>query len=531
MLSSAMAPVSVLQDVFLFAVLISSTVTAYPPSSRHVTQPHQRKALVQGYAQPLNSGSWPSLTTRTIRLMSAKQGAWLPWFFTTRIHDDVHGGIIYNKLDRKKPPVRTETGRSPSAPIRHEPCDTDVDCRRSRTRICVKRAYELHGRCQCPFYRPVEVTIGDRTRCITAKDIFDECRATEECTASNQNLQCINRLCVCSSPYVLRGSNECVLGNVWDTKRVRSVLEAGSVILVIAVVTGAICLVTRKFKKRNQNSESLECSTLQGTSGIVPNEDLRPYPRAPQVPTQKNNLIKKIPRLPNAYDGLRRLYRRSLSFSARSSGITGDPGDTSQHPKSPKKLWLKGGISSMANKLYQNKLVNRLRRRSQQDETDLPSLPQSTLEERTMQQVLPQQTVREQNWPPPGMSQQQIPNQYFYAMQAQSIPQANPMNMPHIMPRTVPQQYPARSGEFPAYSHYGEGAGMQMPQLQRSGQSAPFTRTENIPSFNVGKFSHEEYQRPMEGGAGLRQHVYSTKYNEVDEMDSGVDGIGRLMRS
>ncbi|XP_064468995.1 uncharacterized protein LOC135383500 [Ornithodoros turicata] len=526
-----MAPAFVLQDVFLFAALISSSVTAYQSPTRLIMQPYERKMLVQGRVQPLRSGFWPSLTTRTIKLKSAQQGGWLPRFSTARTHDDEHGGVIYNKLDRKKPPIRTETGRSPSAPIRHEPCDADVDCRRSRTLICVKRAYELHGRCQCPFYRPVEVTIGDRTRCITAKGIFDECRSTEECAASNQNLQCINKLCVCSSPYVLRGSNECVLGNVWDAKRIRSVLEAGSVFLVIALVTGAICLMTRKFKKRNQNSESLECSTLQGTNGIVLNEDVRPCPRAPQAPTQKGNLIKKIPRLSIAYDGLRGLYRRSLSFSARSSGITGDPGDTSQHPKTPKKLWPQGGFRSMANKLYQNKLVNRLRKRSQQDETDLPSLSQSTLEERTMQQSMLQQTVRDQNWPPPGMSQQQIPQQYFYAVQAQSIPQASPMNMPHIMPRTVPQQYPARSNELPAYSHYGEGASMQMPQLQRSGQSATFTRTENMPFSNVGKFSHEEYQRPSEGGAGPHQYAYSTKYNEVDQMDTDGVGIGRPMRS
>lgn len=42
-----------------------------------------------------------------------------------------------------------------------------------------------------------------------AKDLFDECRATEECTVSNRYLQCANRLCVCTAPYVLSQHDEC----------------------------------------------------------------------------------------------------------------------------------------------------------------------------------------------------------------------------------------------------------------------------------------------------------------------------------
>ncbi|KAH7985571.1 hypothetical protein HPB52_025557 [Rhipicephalus sanguineus] len=42
-----------------------------------------------------------------------------------------------------------------------------------------------------------------------AKDLFDECRASEECAAVNPYLRCVNHLCVCASPYVLHDRDQC----------------------------------------------------------------------------------------------------------------------------------------------------------------------------------------------------------------------------------------------------------------------------------------------------------------------------------
>lgn len=43
----------------------------------------------------------------------------------------------------------------------------DQDCRVYPSQICIKRAREPFGRCQCPFYRPVEVAYNAVLRCVT----------------------------------------------------------------------------------------------------------------------------------------------------------------------------------------------------------------------------------------------------------------------------------------------------------------------------------------------------------------------------
>lgn len=92
---------------------------------------------------------------------------------------------------------------------RHEQCDDDLDCRNSPNQVCVKRARENFGRCQCPYHQPLEVTVNGAVRCTAAKDLFDECHVTEECAATNPHLRCLHRLCVCAPPYELSDSNGC----------------------------------------------------------------------------------------------------------------------------------------------------------------------------------------------------------------------------------------------------------------------------------------------------------------------------------
>ncbi|KAL3238272.1 hypothetical protein MRX96_021952 [Rhipicephalus microplus] len=118
--------------------------------------------------------------------------------------DDSMDDNYYKKILRKKAP------RPPVRPERHEKCEDDRDCRRSPSQICIKHAGEVSGRCQCPFYRPVEATFNGVVRCVTAKDLFDECRSNEECTASNPYLECVNRLCSCQPPHVLKDHAECI---------------------------------------------------------------------------------------------------------------------------------------------------------------------------------------------------------------------------------------------------------------------------------------------------------------------------------
>lgn len=333
--------------------------------------------------------------------------------------------------------------------------------------------------------------MADENTNVATKDIFDDCRATEECAASNQNLQCINQLCVCSSPFVLRADNECVPGSSWSESNIRSILASGSVFLIITLVTGVICLLTRKFQKGSQSSESPECSTLQGTAL----HDEGGHPR--QDPAQRS-LFRKIPT--SAYEGVRHLYRRSLSFSARSSSITGDQGPLVP----PRRFWPEGGLRSVANKLYPSKLVDRLRRRSHQEE-DSHSSP-----EPVAQQSVPQQPERQQNWTQQEFPQQNMQQRNIYSMQPQSMSQAIAVNMPSVIPRPMPQQFSAAGNAYPSYPHYGEGPGMQMPQAQRPVPAAPFVRTEN-----AAMSPHDNYQRQTEV---TRQYAYPAKY-VMDEMD------------
>ncbi|KAH9360322.1 hypothetical protein HPB48_021589 [Haemaphysalis longicornis] len=48
---------------------------------------------------------------------------------------------------------------------RHEQCNDDLDCRNSPNQVCVKRARENSGRCQCPYHQPLEVTVNGAVRC------------------------------------------------------------------------------------------------------------------------------------------------------------------------------------------------------------------------------------------------------------------------------------------------------------------------------------------------------------------------------
>ncbi|XP_040067435.1 uncharacterized protein LOC8030403 [Ixodes scapularis] len=127
---------------------------------------------------------------------------------------DEEDGVFYDKVFRKRSYGKLPRSNRPALhPERHERCDDDQDCRRSPSQICTKRAREPFGRCQCPYYRPVEVVVDGVVRCVPSKDLFDECSMTQECTGSNPYLKCVNRLCVCISPNMIQHDNECGPGS------------------------------------------------------------------------------------------------------------------------------------------------------------------------------------------------------------------------------------------------------------------------------------------------------------------------------
>ncbi|KAK8778903.1 hypothetical protein V5799_019756 [Amblyomma americanum] len=132
-----------------------------------------------------------------------------PWRQQRQWRGTEEGVSFYRRLFERRPAQDTKESQHRFHAERHERCDDDLDCRISPSQVCVKRAHEPFGRCQCPFYRPVEVTVDAVPQCVTAKGLFDQCRMTAECVAVNPYLRCVNSLCVCTSPYVLNNKDQC----------------------------------------------------------------------------------------------------------------------------------------------------------------------------------------------------------------------------------------------------------------------------------------------------------------------------------
>ncbi|KAH7956204.1 hypothetical protein HPB52_007057 [Rhipicephalus sanguineus] len=77
-----------------------------------------------------------------------------------------------------------------------------------------------------------------------AKDLFDECRASEECAAVNPYLRCVNHLCVCASPYVLHDRDQCRPAN--NLQQWASWLVP--IVVVVALsVTSVACFLSRRY--------------------------------------------------------------------------------------------------------------------------------------------------------------------------------------------------------------------------------------------------------------------------------------------
>ncbi|XP_064488655.1 uncharacterized protein LOC135400718 isoform X2 [Ornithodoros turicata] len=409
----------------------------------------------------LQQGPRLAFTTRTIDLEHGRQNPRAPGRFTSHAphdKDERPGDVVFNKLNKRRIPVKPESGRTPPTPVRREKCDSDYDCRRTPSQICVRRAHESYGRCQCPFYRPVEISINDRTRCVTAKDIFDECRTTEECAATDKNLQCINYLCLCTSPYALGEDGNCILGSGMQGKRYQPFLQGASAFIVLSLASGALVFITRKFKKKRRDSESSDTSSSLSSTRRM-SSVLSPIPRASSLaqhlPVPRGSVLKNV-RLPAfAQEHMKYIYNRSGSMSVPSSSTTVERSTDKPAPSQPqehmKTLWGMQKFRNMASPLFQNKLIQSFRKGPPQaDEEASRSVP---IEEK--------------------------PGQLKASMK----------------PRQAPVQRPTtQSSEFPTYSIDTALSSMLQsssarPQRSRF-SSAPY-RSEDMTSYTSYKFSHE----------------------------------------
>ncbi|KAH7962740.1 hypothetical protein HPB52_017740 [Rhipicephalus sanguineus] len=292
--------------------------------------------------------------------------------------DDGMGGNYYNNILRKKYAV-TRGPRPPVRPERHEKCDDDRDCRRSPSQICIKHAGEVNGRCQCPFYRPVEATFNGVVRCVTAKDLFDECRSNEECMATNPYLECVNRLCSCQPPHVLKDHAECIGGDL-----VQEWMSWFVPVAVVAVtVVGMAAYLISKRKKSSSGSSNSDDDAEDATATESGTANRRQ--QQPQVQQQQQPQYSAQQAPESLYDGYggegggaahRSHQRRDMfsrlnvqsmkdwvrmpkGFRGSAQGTIDSSGGCGAADQN-RVMWAQHAFTTLASPIYQNKLVRRL---------------------------------------------------------------------------------------------------------------------------------------------------------------------------
>ncbi|KAL1442045.1 hypothetical protein MTO96_008053 [Rhipicephalus appendiculatus] len=311
--------------------------------------------------------------------------------------DDSVGGNYYNNIMKKKYAV-TRGPRPPVRPERHEKCDDDRDCRRSPSQICIKHAREASGRCQCPFYRPVEATfngvgvmllrfifvVSDEELQVSnswvvslhaAKDLFDECRSNEECAATNPYLECFNRLCSCQPPHVLKDHAECIGGDLVQEWMSWLIPMA---VIAVTVVGMATCLISKRKKSSSSSDNSDDAEdTTAAESGTANSRQQQPQVQQPQYSAQQAPESSDY-----GYDGegggaphrsrwrkdmFSRLHVPSMKgwvrmpkgFKGSAQGTTDSSGGCGASDPN-RVVWAQQAFTTLASPIYQNKLVRRL---------------------------------------------------------------------------------------------------------------------------------------------------------------------------
>ncbi|XP_054933068.1 uncharacterized protein [Dermacentor andersoni] len=208
-----------------------------------------------------------------------------------------------------------------------------------------------------------------------AKDLFDECRSNEECAATNPYLECVNRLCSCPPPHVLKDHAECIGG--------ASVQEWISWLVPVAVLAvtgvGMAAWLISKRKKSNSDSGNSDDNDVEGAPAAEPGASS--CLQQPPVQHQQSTQHAPEPRyrgysgegggaVPRGYqhsDMLSRLNVPPMKDWVRvPKGLRGNAqgpldgaggGGAADHNRV---MWAQQAFTSLASPIYQNKLVRRL---------------------------------------------------------------------------------------------------------------------------------------------------------------------------
>ncbi|XP_077519449.1 uncharacterized protein LOC144129296 [Amblyomma americanum] len=128
-------------------------------------------------------------------------------------------------------------------------CADDFDCMRVLGQICKRGKRGSSGNCQCPESTPVHLADETQPRCVAARHIFEDCADTVECSFLNPHVECVNQVCTCRPPNILKHKEMCVPAGI-APRAAKAIAWIAGAILFIGII-GVIIVISRKLANRN----------------------------------------------------------------------------------------------------------------------------------------------------------------------------------------------------------------------------------------------------------------------------------------
>ncbi|XP_064483345.1 uncharacterized protein LOC135396251 [Ornithodoros turicata] len=131
-------------------------------------------------------------------------------------------------------------------------CSDDFDCMRVLGQVCKLPKRASTGTCQCPESTPVRVTEHGQPRCVSARQILEDCTDTAECAFLNPYVECVNQICICSPPNVMKRKDLCIPATNTTNEAVHMisvVLTTFGIVGVPAAIIGRIIIAKERQRR------------------------------------------------------------------------------------------------------------------------------------------------------------------------------------------------------------------------------------------------------------------------------------------
>ncbi|XP_064473068.1 uncharacterized protein LOC135387840 [Ornithodoros turicata] len=163
-------------------------------------------------------------------------------------------------------------------------CEKDDDCFIGRGLACVG------SRCNCSTKNPLRIrdSTGIPT-CLKAKAIYEACTYDEECVRGSENLKCVDYLCYCSLPFILRDDMQCVAARPPMLRTLVAVVPTVFLLFIIFILGGTY-IYQRLFHHQEpgvRREPSGEPESQQGSAEAVAK---RSYTGSNAIKLQNTNL-------------------------------------------------------------------------------------------------------------------------------------------------------------------------------------------------------------------------------------------------